>query len=43
MFLLVVDMGERDSANDAPSVGINVRGWFGVKLVSIMLLIIFDL
>ncbi|KAF9467711.1 hypothetical protein BDZ94DRAFT_1248851 [Collybia nuda] len=34
MFLLVVDMGERDLGTDDPPVGINIRGWFGVKLCS---------
>ncbi|RDB19720.1 ER membrane protein complex subunit 2-A [Hypsizygus marmoreus] len=32
MFLVVVDMGERDSDKDEPPVSINIRAWLGVKL-----------
>jgi len=34
MFLIVVDMGERDVSNvqNSPPIGINIRAWFGVKL-----------
>lgn len=42
MFLVVVDMGERDLENDEPAIGINVRGWFGVKLVCIIPFIMLD-
>lgn len=33
MFLIVVDMGERDYPQNEPPVGINIRAWMGVKLV----------
>lgn len=34
-FLVVVDMGERDITNPQkkPPVGINIRAWYGAKLV----------
>ncbi|KAG5644023.1 hypothetical protein DXG03_009238 [Asterophora parasitica] len=32
MFLVVVDMGERDTEPDAPPNGIQIRAWLGVKL-----------
>ncbi|GLB39780.1 putative TPR-like protein [Lyophyllum shimeji] len=31
MFLVVVEMGERDLPRDDPPVGINIRAWLGVK------------
>jgi len=34
MFLVVIDMGERDLPKDEPPTAINVRAWLGVKLVS---------
>ncbi|KAF8062197.1 hypothetical protein FPV67DRAFT_260421 [Lyophyllum atratum] len=32
MFLIVVEMGERDISEDDPPVGINIRAWLGLKL-----------
>jgi len=34
MFLVVVDMGERDLPKDEPSTAFNIRAWLGVKLCS---------
>jgi ER membrane protein complex subunit 2 len=33
MFLVVVDMGERDLPKDEPPTAFNIRAWLGVKLV----------
>jgi hypothetical protein len=35
MFLVVVDMGERDLPKDEPPIAFNIRAWLGVKLVCI--------
>ena len=37
MFLVVVDMGERDLPKDEPPTAFNIRAWLGVKLVCIQL------
>ena len=41
MFLVVVEMGERDYSMDEPPVGINIRAWMGIKVVRRLLIRIF--